>query len=136
MWHPKYRLGGMCHFLVPVRGAEPFESLDGRYGVEAMELLIQDAEKAGTRPRDYRFKVFGGGNMFPGLSKKSGRNVGAKNVDCAIEFLEKAGLTIESHHLGGCGYRNVVFDVWSGDVWMKHRNITEGETVALDGTYG
>ena len=129
MHHPKYRIGGMCHFLVPARGSEPAASLDGRYGVDAMGLLIQEAENAGTRPRDYRFKVFGGGDMFPGMTRKSGANVGAKNVLCAEDFLQSSGFTVESKHLGGSGYRNVVFDVWSGNVWLRHRRINETETV-------
>jgi chemotaxis protein CheD len=130
MWHPKYRIGGMCHFLVPARAAAAGAALDGRYGVEAMGLLINDAEKAGTSPRDYQFKVFGGGNMFPGMDQKAGQSVGAKNIDCAQEFLEASGFAIESGHFGGSGYRNIVFDVWSGHVWLKHRNVMEGELAA------
>ena len=131
MWHPRRRIGGMCHFLLPERGHGAAAEPDGRYGVEAIGMLIRDAEAAGTNPRDYQFKVFGGGNMFPDFfpAKREG-NVGSKNIDCAQRYLEDAGFAIEAQHLGGTGYRNVVFDVWSGNVWMKHRKLTEQKAVA------
>jgi chemotaxis protein CheD len=130
MWHPRQRIGGMCHFLVPARGSEPGEQLDGRYGLEAMGLLIQDAGKANTDPRDYRFKVFGGGNMFPELGDKSGLDVGTKNVECAKKFLGDAGYAIESEHHGGSGARNLIFDIWDGDVWLRHHTIKHSKAVA------
>ena len=129
MWHPRRRLGGMCHFLLPQRGHGTGDGPDGRYGVEAIGMLINDAEAAGTSPCEYQFKVFGGGNMFPQTGKSTDGHVGSKNIDCAQRLLEDAGFAIEAQHLGGTGYRNVVFDVWSGHVWMKHRNVIEQKAV-------
>ena len=96
MWHPRRRIGGMCHFLLPERGHGAAAEPDGRYGVEAIGMLIRDAEAAGTNPRDYQFKVFGGGNMFPDFFpvRREG-NVGSKNIDCAQRYLEDAGFAIE-----------------------------------------
>ena len=31
------------------------------------------------------------------------------------------GLTVVAEQLGGTGHRSVVFDLWSGAVWVRHR---------------
>jgi chemotaxis protein CheD len=130
IWHPGRRIGGMCHFLVPARRMVDLEQADGRYGVDAMGLLIQAAVDAHSDPREYRYKVFGGGNMFPELVDKSGLDVGTKNVDCATRFLADAGYAIEAQHVGGTGARNLIFDIWDGDVWLRHQKIKHTKAVA------
>jgi chemotaxis protein CheD len=37
-----------------------------------------------------------------------------------LNLLKQHGFTIKAEHLGGNGHRNLVFDVWSGLVWLKH----------------
>lgn len=123
MWHPQLRLGGMCHFLVPRRTSPSKDGPDGRYGTEAILMLVRDAVAAGTDPADYRFKVFGGGNMFPALAGSGVRDVGNKNVACAVRLLEGLGHAIEARHVGDSGHRNVIFDIWSGDVWLRHQRL-------------
>jgi chemotaxis protein CheD len=130
MWHPRRRIGGMCHFLLPDRGRREATGVDGRYGVEAIGMLMRQAENARTHPREYLFKLFGGGNMFPHLEKRPDNDIGGKNIECARRFLENAGFAIDASHLGGNVYRNVVFDIWSGNVWMKHRDVLEMRAVA------
>jgi len=125
MWHPQRRLGGMCHFLVPQRTSSCAEILDGRYGNEAILMLVRDAVAAGTDPAEYRFKVFGGGNMFPSLAPPNARDVGNKNVAFALRMLAELGLEIDSCHVGDSGHRNVIFDIWSGDVWLRHQRISQ-----------
>lgn len=121
MWHPARLVGGMCHFLVPERGEKRGGGLDGRYGREAILMLLRDAVAADTDPGTCQFKVFGGGNMFPGLSMAEQRDVGERNIACVDHILGALGHSIEAHHVGGYGHRNVVFDVWSGEVWIRHQ---------------
>lgn len=128
MWHPVRRLGGMCHFLVPDRGGKLVGELDGRYGKESILLLTRDAVAAGVDPRQCRFQVFGGGNMFPYMPAKARRGVGVRNIEFAERLLDSFGHSIDSHHVGGHGHRNVVFDVWTGDVWLKYQAVKEKET--------
>ena len=127
MWHPVWRLGGMCHFLVPDRGGKLIDDLDGRYGLEAVLLLTRAAVAAGVDPSECRFKVFGGGNMFPGMPAKARRDVGARNIGFVESMLGALGHAIDSHHVGGEGHRNVVFDVWTGDVWLKYQAVNDSE---------
>lgn len=123
-WHPKTMQGGMCHFLLPTRsGPSPPGELDGRYGDEALLWLIRQAVGHYTDPAHYQIKVFGGGNMFPGAAKSSGAEVGRRNIERAFGLLESFRLPVVAKHVGGHGHRNLIFDVWSGNVWLKFAQI-------------
>ncbi|MEW5770074.1 MAG: chemotaxis protein CheD [Pseudomonadota bacterium] len=132
LWHPTRRIGGMCHYMLPSRERGRADKLDGRYADEAMELFFQAIDKAGTRPADYQVKVFGGGKMFPIIMKDAScgpaacntriatcRNIACKNVVTARTLLQGHGMRIAAEHLGGDSHRQIVFDLWSGHVWMK-----------------
>jgi chemotaxis protein CheD len=120
LWHPKALIGGMCHYMLPTRQSDKIPSLDGRYGDEALLLLIKEAVAQGTNPMHYEIKVFGGGDMFPGVKKASAMKIGLRNIDRAMTLLGALNLPITAHHVGGHGHRSVIFDVWSGYVWLKH----------------
>ena len=141
MWHPNLLVGGMCHYMLPKRNgkkqgklmeqqairqgeqATPAKSLvmDGRYADEAMELMLRDIMQAGTLPREYQVKLFGGGHMFSGHQAVSEDHVGAKNVEMARVLMKRHGFSSCAEHLGGVGHRNIIFDIWSGDVWVRHQ---------------
>ncbi len=126
-WHPILLLGGMCHFMLPSRGEErrridpPLP--DGRYADEAIDILLKKIASIGTSHREYQVKLFGGGNMFP---SRNGSHVGMKNVEAARKLVLDHGLNCVAEHLGDCGYRNVIFDISNGNVWVKHAAILTG----------
>ncbi|MGI9211252.1 MAG: chemotaxis protein CheD, partial [Methylococcaceae bacterium] len=68
----------------------------------------------------YQIKVFGGGDMFPGVRKKSSMRIGERNIEQALDLLAKLHLPVSAHHLGGEGHRSLIFDIWNGHVWLKH----------------
>ena len=129
-WHPKLLAGGMCHYMLPSRTHErrgvPAQGLDGRYADEAVALLAQQIDAAGISHREYQVKMFGGGNMFPGRSNEES-NIGLKNVETARNIVVKHGFNCVAEHLGGYGHRNLIFDVWDGQVWVKHASIPRAE---------
>lgn len=120
LWHPVRLLGGMCHFLLPARSQGPFQTLDGRYGDEALLWLLQKAVRHHTQPAEYVVKVFGGGQMFVHSASTTVGNIGPRNVARALELIHSFGFRIASQHVRDVGHRNIIFDVWSGDVWVKH----------------
>lgn len=121
IWNPKLKIGGMSHSLLPTRGDQKRRGeLSARYIDEAMELFLLEMAKAGSRPQDCIVKYFGGGDMFNELWKKSGPGVGERNVEMTRSLIDKYGIKLKAEHVGGVGHRNIVFDLWSGDVWMKH----------------
>ncbi len=66
----------------------------GRYGVYAMELLINELMKRGARRERLEAKVFGGGQVMRNFSTM---NVGERNVRFVEQFLAAERITIVSH---------------------------------------
>ncbi|MDD2701033.1 MAG: chemotaxis protein CheD [Sideroxydans sp.] len=136
VWHPTKLIGGMCHYMLPTRGQKRSGELDGKYADEAMELFMREIRAANTRPAEYQVKIFGAGNMFPvagnhgcarcspdvAHSKPDGvcPRVNCRNRQVAYYLVQKYGFSIHAEHLGGQGHRQLLFDIWSGDAWMKH----------------
>lgn len=117
LWHPKRRLGGMCHYLLPSAGKLPGRALDGRYADQAMGLFLSELKRSKAEPREFQVKVFGGGNMFPGTLTQS--TVGDKNIEAAHRLLRQHGFALPEYHVGSCGHRTVILDLESGDTWLR-----------------
>ena len=131
MWHEKRLIGGMCHYLLPNRSMPHRMAPDGRYADEAIELFMREISAANTELSEYQVKIFGGGNMFP-RHKRRGKyaNVPSKNVIAAREIVKHYALNVIGVNLGGVGHRQIVFDVWSGDVWVRHVGIQHSDSSA------
>jgi chemotaxis protein CheD len=131
LWHAGLRLGGMSHFLLPSRSAGDVASEpDGRYGDEALVLMLDELQKHGVRATECEAKIFGGGNMFPGRSRAGVMHVGQRNGEAARELLQARNIAVVSESLFGNGHRQIIFDVSKGDVWS--RQIEPGQTVFED----
>lgn len=116
LWHPRFRVGGMCHFMLPGSddGQDP---LNARYGSDAMVLLVGEAKRHGATAVEYQAKLFGGASMFelgPG-----GGSVAARNIEAAEKLVQRHGLTVVARSLGGTRYRQLVFNLADGDVWVR-----------------
>ncbi len=49
--------------------------------------------------------------------------IGDLNVQAARRLVKQYGFSCVAEHLGDIGHRNVVFEVWSGEVWVKHSQV-------------
>lgn len=121
VWHPKRLIGGMCHYMLPGgRRIEP-DRLNGKYADEAILMFLREVKRSKTIIDDYEVKIFGGGNMFPDIVKKENSgDIGKKNVQMAKILTDLHGFKVIAHDVGKSGHRNVIFDIWSGHVWVKH----------------
>lgn len=123
VWHPRLKIGGLCHYMLPGRSAHhgAHRALDGRYADEAMLLFLRDMRAAGTRPDEYEAKLFGGGRMFAHdhSQNQAGMSISCKNVQRGRELVHQYGMRLKAEHLGGDGHRNLMFEIWSGDVYLK-----------------
>ena len=127
LWHPRHRIGGMCHYMMTERDRPREGALDGRYASEAFELFLENIGAAGTRPNEYQAKLFGGGNMFSNDQGKS-PEIGTRNIECGKHFLSQYNIPLISAHVGGSGRRKLHFDLWTGNVWLA---FPEGEGAAV-----
>ncbi|MCB4360570.1 chemotaxis protein CheD [Quatrionicoccus australiensis] len=122
-WHPQELVGSMCHFMLPSRGCRSGSGPDGRYADEALQMMLDEIRASGLNPTAFRLRIFGGGNMFPELTRRNDRHIGQKNVEAALALLKNHCLTCVASHVEGYGHRNLLFDVWSGHVHLRHSTI-------------
>lgn len=117
-------LGGMNHFMLP--GNDAANDADGstRYGLFAMESLVNEILKRGSFKRDLRAKLFGGGQIIENMS-----DVGQKNIRFAKKFLVSEGISLESHDLGLIFPRKVNFFPLSGRVMVKRLQSLHNNTI-------
>ncbi|PCK07126.1 MAG: chemotaxis protein CheD [Alteromonadaceae bacterium] len=125
LWHPRLRVGGMCHFLLPrcpsmAHGARDIAISGGRYSDSAMALFEREAQKLGTPLSDYQAKIFGGSNMLAINTLTHDDSIGTKNTEAALKHLAEHNIPLLVAHVGETGHRRIVFDVANGDVWVKH----------------
>ncbi|MES2032764.1 MAG: chemotaxis protein CheD [Pseudomonadota bacterium] len=111
---PKLGLGGMNHFLLPDGDGAASDDEARRYGVNAMEMLINSLLRAGAQRERLEAKLFGGASMFDRL-----RNIGAENAAFAKRFLLAEGITVVGGHTGGNQARRVRYRPASGQAMQR-----------------
>jgi chemotaxis protein CheD len=124
LYDPVARIIGMNHFLLVYRTLSHtgslFESDAGRYGLYAMELLINGMLKQGANKLNLKAKVFGGGNVLKlREASRIGQTVGDVNCLFIKEFLQKERIPIISSSLGGNIGRNIHFVGSDFSVYVK-----------------
>ena len=103
------RVGGMNHYLLSVGRGEGAGSL--RYGVHAMELLINGLLRAGARRSGLKARSFGGASMSAGNAA-----IGPENARWGRQFLTREGFPIMAESLGGTSARRLVMTPTTGQV--------------------
>jgi chemotaxis protein CheD len=112
---PITKIGGMNHFLLPGDESSTTQMGEGaRYGVFAMESLINGIMKAGGRKDRLEIKVFGGGNVINNSAR-----IGSKNAKFIRDFLRREGLRITSEDLEGDHPRRIHYYPATGKVMMR-----------------
>ena len=118
LWNPARNSGGMCHFLLPQRLRRAGDALDGRYGDEALELLVREIDKTGARPRDFEAQLYGGADTLPDEVQVKFA-VGERNVEKAWSLLDKYGFQLGAVDVGGNEPRSVALDLINGGVSLR-----------------
>lgn len=117
-------VGGMNHFMLP-EAADP--AGDGaRYGVFAMEVLVNHLLKLGAARERLEAKVFGGGSVLPGFVQA---NVGHRNAEFVVQYLRAEGIRIAARDLGDDCPRKVYYFPASGRVLVKRLRRVHNDTL-------
>ncbi len=106
LYDPVNHVVGMNHFLLSetryTKSTPLWMTEAGRYGVHAMELIINGMLKLGAEKRNFRAKVFGGASQFSSDSGTRNFNcVGEVNSRFVIDFLQTEGIRLVASDLGG-----------------------------------
>lgn len=111
-------IGGLNHFLLPHDRSSRDTPLaeSARYGVYAMELLINHLLKLGAMRHRFEAKVFGGGKVIKDFTFA---NVGERNVEFVLAHLKNEGIPIVARDLLNIYPRKVHFFPQTGRVMLK-----------------
>ncbi|MEO6030653.1 MAG: chemoreceptor glutamine deamidase CheD [Thermomonas sp.] len=124
LYEPALALGGMNHFMLP--GGASGDAVSARYGVHAMELLINDLLKRGAQRQQLRAKVFGGGNVLSGFHSDP---IGTRNARFVLEYLAAEDITVMAQDLGDIHARKVCFYPQTGRTLVKHLPTTRNDGI-------
>lgn len=113
----KSGLGGLNHFLLPSEKGPSDGSASSRYGIHAMELLINSILKMGALKIDLEAKVFGGANVLHGVT---GAGVGEKNAQFVLKYLKDEQISVAASDLGGDRARKIYFIPETGRVLVQN----------------
>ena len=118
-------IGGLNHFLLP-SGGDGDQS--ARYGVNAMELLINDILRFGASKENLEAKIFGGATV---MATTSADPVGQQNGRFVQHFLNDENIPILATDLGGNRARRVYFFPETGRASILHVAPAESQEVQL-----
>jgi chemotaxis protein CheD len=130
LWDEARKVGGMNHFMLPESGSSGFDlhGESGRYGVYAMELLINELIKMGAQKSRIKAKVFGGGNVLKSLSSS---NVGERNAEFVARFLATERIPVMASDLLDIWPRKVYLFPATGRVLVRKLKTLNNDTIAI-----
>jgi chemotaxis protein CheD len=114
LYDPVRRVVGMNHFLLGnrryARDLRVTLSEAGRYGIHAMELVINGMLALGARRENLRAKAFGGGAVLESGDRADNFFcVGDVNRRFVLEFLKNEDIPLVASDLGGDSGRVIYF---------------------------
>ena len=130
LYDPENRIGGMNHILMPGQPDLGRYDASARYGINAMELLINGIMKLGGNRNKIIAKTFGGASVLPSIPED--RAIGQKVVRFVKDFLKEEKIKIISQDFGGNDTRKVYFHTDTGTVFLKRIASTMIKNIARD----
>ncbi|WP_417581378.1 chemoreceptor glutamine deamidase CheD [Nitrincola sp.] len=122
-------IGGLNHFMLPRDSSAELNSpiaASGRYGLYAMELLVNHLLKLGACRSRLEAKVFGGGQV---LKHMNFVNVGQRNVKFVMEHLRNELIPVLGKDVLDIYPRKVYFFPQSGKVMLKKIHSLHNTTI-------
>jgi chemotaxis protein CheD len=134
LYDPVNKVLGMNHFLLSSKRYAKDISVciteAGRYGINAMELLINGMFKLGAKRENIRAKAFGGASLLPSTNRSDNfLCVGEVNCRFILEFLKNDGIPLITSDLGGNRGRVIHFS--SDDYSVLRRKIAKSRISVL-----
>lgn len=135
MWDPVAGIGGMNHFMIPTTDRRMSDAAvtdeAARYGMFAMEFLINTILKNGGDRGRLLTKIAGGGHVM-----NFATNIGQRNIDFVRHYLVVEGLALTSEHVGGPYPMKLAFHPLTGRARVKElRNEVEETMVRRERSY-
>lgn len=127
LFAPGRGIGGLNHFMLPFPqySESSILSSNARYGINAMEVLMNELFKLGVRRAELRAKVFGGSTMLD-IGTGDQLTVAQKNIRFVFEFLDTEKIPVDSYSVGGALPRKIYFFTETAKVLMRFTKTEAG----------
>lgn len=122
----KAQVGGMNHFLLPHDKSQDAQS-GARFGLFAMEVLVNALLSMGAKREAMEAKVFGGANVVKSMSNSK---VGQENSDFVLDFLRREHIRVVAEDLGGERPRRVHYFPRTGQAMVKLLGEVESQQIS------
>jgi chemotaxis protein CheD len=109
---PVRQMGGICHFKSPQ--SHKFEKADARFGDIAISSLINQLIKKGSKRKNLKAMVVGGGNVI-----HTGHESGIQNINSALSTLETEDIPVVFSNTGGSVGRKIHFNTSDGSLKLN-----------------
>ena len=121
-------IGGMNHFMLPDSGQDRSNLIgeSARYGIYAMEILINQLLKMGAKRSNFEAKVFGGGSVLRGFTVA---NIGERNAEFVLQFLKTEKIAVAAQDLLDIYPRKVYYFPNTGLVRVKKLKQVHNDTI-------
>ena len=113
LYDEKLKYGGVNHYMLPLWNNNGLPT--PRFGNIANQKLLERMMHIGSKKSNLVAKVFGGANQMG-----STIDIGGRNVEMAMLFLEDEKIKILGKSVGGNLGRKIMFDTEAGTVMMKY----------------
>ncbi len=117
LFDPVNKIGGMNHILLPGDCPAGVNTGDSRYGINAMELLINQMMKLGANRNKLTAKVFGGASIISSISSEF--CMGMRNIEFVVDFLLVEKIPIINYNFGGVDSRRIYYHTDTSDVLLQ-----------------
>lgn len=118
---PKTGIGGLLHAMLPttlIRKDIPVEQLP-KYVDSGLETMIREMEKMGANRRYMEAKMAGAAHIIQYQSVSPSRDISSRNIQVAVEYLEKHRIKILGMEVGDRYPRTVIFEPGTGMTVVK-----------------
>ncbi len=106
----------MNHYLLP--DGEGDGAATERFAPVALRRLLEQLVELGACKENLKAKILGGACVLEAF-RKSGNDLGARNVEAARHFLEVQDIPIVAKDVGGQAGRKLVFHTKGGSAWVR-----------------
>lgn len=119
LYDTKKKIGGMNHYMLSGKSPHggPKDQV-GRYGEDAIRLLLEELKHWGIRKEDLIAKTFGGGFVLVN-NDPSINNVSENNYQFVFQELRRLNIEVVASDVGGTHARKLFFFPETGKVMVK-----------------
>ncbi len=118
LYDPDAKIAGLLHILLPNSINNTREDFNHfMFADTGLDRMIREMMAIGVTPTSLIARIAGGANM---LNSTSVLDIGRKNVQATLQFLERTRIPVRGSSVGGTVGRSMQIEVGTGRVLVKY----------------